>query len=260
MSYTPPVTFVGGNTILADDINANNDALRKYINKDIIIADLATDTFGTTELVKGEFYNVVNDHQFTTGDMYTQAALDEDGNKRQYYSSTIKTRLSGQWGTNNQYQIVADTGKAIYFEASNGQDLSLNACANIIITGHIGVRNYEQYVFNSDYVSTNQETKFYLLWKIENSIDEWVPISHTKGQVLGFEVYANSALDDGSDTGNDRRVIPFLFHISLPNLWSTVSDQPMPQTLAWRFAIGVESSIDLGWINNRFMTYEVFYA
>jgi hypothetical protein len=34
----------------------------------------------------------------------------------------------------------------------------------------------------------------------------------------------------------------------------------MPQNLAWRFAIVVEPTVDLGWVNHRIMQYEVFYA
>lgn len=38
MSYVPPVVFTTATPVLADDLNANNDAFRKYINKNVIQA------------------------------------------------------------------------------------------------------------------------------------------------------------------------------------------------------------------------------
>lgn len=264
MSYTPPVTFVAGNPVTDADINTNNDALRKYINRDVVVGDLATDSFGTTEIVKGEYYNVVPDHQFTTGDLYTQAVVDDIGSERHYYTSTTKTRLGAQWASIGQYQIIVDTGKSIYFEGNNGTDIANGQAAKLIITGHIGVRNYYQYTFDSTYnTQSAEETKFYLLFKIEglpSGASEWLKIDATKAQVLGFEDFLNSTSGVGTCQPNDRRVIPFLYEVDIPNLWTSISPAPMPQNLAWRFAIGVESQIDLGWVNNRFMTYEVFYA
>lgn len=279
MPYSPPIAFTGGTPVLADDLNANNDTLRKYINKGVVDIDLASDVFGTTEIVKGEYANVVQDHQFQTGDMYTQNVVsDDNGGNRQYFTSTIKTQLgdgvthTGQWTQVGQYQVVAETGKSIYFEANNGETINNNLAAKIIITGHIGVRNYQQYVYNTEaavigskygYVPNSPEdTRFYLLFKVEGISDQWLPVLDTKGQVLGFEQYqSNVGGTDGKGTTLDRRVIPFLFEYDIPNLWATsVTPNPKPQTLAWRFAIGVESTVDLGWINNRIMTYEVFYC
>ena len=279
MPYSPPIAFTGGTPVLADDLNANNDTLRKYINKGVVDIDLASDVFGTTEIVKGEYANVVQDHQFQTGDMYTQNVVsDDNGGNRQYFTSTIKTQLgdgvthTGQWTQVGQYQVVAETGKSIYFEANNGETINNNLAAKIIITGHIGVRNYQQYVYNTEaavigskygYVPNSPEdTRFYLLFKVEGISDQWLPVLDTKGQVLGFEQYqSNVGGTDGKGTTLDRRVIPFLFEYDIPNLWATsVTPAPKPQTLAWRFAIGVESTVDLGWINNRCLTYEVFYC
>jgi hypothetical protein len=280
MSYTPPVVFGTGSSVTSTDLNSVNDGLRKYINKGIVSTDLATDVFGTTEVVKGEYYNVVPDHQFTTGDMYTQGIVANDnGGSRQYYTSTIKTSLGdapsppnhGQWGLIGQYQIIADTGKAIYLEANNSSSLNTNDCAKIIITGHISVRNSSQYVYNEYYtggvppgfVQSPEKTVFYLLYKVEGVTEKWTPIADTVGQVLGFEEYANitSTSTDGPAFGTDHRVIPFLFEINVPNVWATsISPFQKPETLAWRFALGCESSIELGWVTNRIMTYEVFYC
>lgn len=264
MPYTAPNALVSGNPILATDLNGNDDAARKYINKQVNVADLATDKFDTTELVKGEYYNVVPDHQFTTGDVYTQNMISNDnGGNRQYYSSTIKPNLASQWVQIGQYQIIADTGKSIYFEQNNSNDVTVGKAAKIIITGYIGVRNSKQYVYSTDYTAAStQDTKFYLLWKAEGIIDAWTVVPDTVGQVLGFEDYDNTAGPTaGTAKVNDHRTIPFLYEVSIDNRFAiNRTDSPKPQTLAYRFAIGVETTIDLGWVTSRFMSYEVFYA
>jgi len=264
LAFSPPVTFVTSNPILATDLTSNNDAARKYINKDIVLADLGTDVFDTTEIVKGEYYNVVPDHQFTTGDVYTQNMISNDnGGNRQYFSSTMKTTLGAQWIQIGQYQIIADTGKSIYFEQNNSDDITVGKAAKVVITGYLGVRASQQYVYNTDYTATStQDTKFYLLWKAEGLTDAWTKVPDTVGQILGFEEYSNTA---GSTFGtckvNDRRTIPFLYEVAIDNLFSVNrTDAPKPQTLAYRFALGVETTIDLGWVTSRFMQFEVFYA
>ena len=284
-----PTPFVAATPVTAPEINANNDALRKYINKDIVPADYAADTFVTSDILKGEYYNVVPDHQFTTGDMYTQNVLvDDNGGNRQYYSSTVKTTLGdityahtqGQWGLMDQYQIIAETGKSIYFEANNSATINTNLAAKIIITGHIGARNTSQYVFNENNDPTHVgntytysgiatwalspiETRFYLFYQVEGVTSGWQKFPDTKAQILGMEEYANiaSSAIDLDETELDRRIIPFLFEYDIPNLSATsIVPFQKPQTLAWRFALGVETTLDLGWVNNRIMTFEVFYA
>lgn len=276
MPYTPPVTFVNGTPVTANDLNANNDALRKYINKDVVQADLAADTFGTTDIIKGEFANVVPDHQFTTGDIYTQNKLANTAVDRAYYTDTYKPLLYSQWGQKDQFQIVMDTGKSIYFEGHNGQEINSNLAAKLVITGHIGVRNYQQYtsarslggaasIYDYSTFTTssgrNQRTRFWLVFKIEGVTDGWIKVNHTEAKICGFEELANSVKEDGTNFLKDRRVLPFLYKVDINNLFATtISPAPMPQNLAWRFAIAVEPTIDLGWVNHRIMQYEVFYA
>ena len=71
MAYTPPNVFVNATPVDADDLQQNFDALRRYINRDIIAADVAVDSVTTTDLVRGEYAAVTRDHQFMTGDVYT---------------------------------------------------------------------------------------------------------------------------------------------------------------------------------------------
>lgn len=71
MPYTPPNVFVTATPVDSAQLQANFDTLRRYINRGIISADIKDQSVDTTDLVRGEYANVVRDHQFMTGDVMT---------------------------------------------------------------------------------------------------------------------------------------------------------------------------------------------
>jgi hypothetical protein len=72
MPFTVPVVFTAATAVSATSLQLNHTALRKYINHGIIQADILPVSVTTTDIVRGEYANVVRDHQFTTGDIFTQ--------------------------------------------------------------------------------------------------------------------------------------------------------------------------------------------
>lgn len=111
MAYTPPNVFVAGGPVDATALQANTDALRKYINKDIIQADIAPVSVTTTDVVRGEYANVVRDHQFTTGDVMTNY-VESNVFQNDYFTSTWK--MYDQYGLKTQQ--VPQVGKRIVME------------------------------------------------------------------------------------------------------------------------------------------------
>ena len=89
MSWSPPFSFTGGTQVEAPELQATYDSLRKYINRDIAGTDIQNNTVQTTDIVRGEYYNVTRDHQFTTGDLMTQF-VETDQFSRSYATSHIK--------------------------------------------------------------------------------------------------------------------------------------------------------------------------
>lgn len=112
MAYTPPNVFTTATPILAAAVAANQKALRTYLNVGIIAADIPAGSVTTTDIVRGEFYGVVPDHQFTTGDMYSQF-VDLLRTNEKYWTAHIK---SYDMSAANPYQIIADSGKRIVLE------------------------------------------------------------------------------------------------------------------------------------------------
>ena len=112
MPYTPPVVFANGNPVYAEELQTTFDSLREYLNTGILTTDVANDSVFTNEIVRGEYYNVVRDHQFTTGDLYTQfEEIDEFS--RDYVGCQYK-----QVRLNKSLWIpIPNTGKRVVMEA-----------------------------------------------------------------------------------------------------------------------------------------------
>jgi hypothetical protein len=112
MAYTPPNVFVSNTPMTGATLSGNNTALREYINVGIIDADLPAVSVTTIDITRGEFVGVVPDHQFTTGDMYSQF-IDLLRTTEKYFTAHIKPYdLLGD----SPYQIIADSGKRIVLE------------------------------------------------------------------------------------------------------------------------------------------------
>jgi hypothetical protein len=148
MAYTPPNVFVASTPMTGATLSGNNTALRTYLNVGIVQADIPAASVNTTDIVRGEFFNVTPDHQFTTGDLYTQF-IDLLRVNERYFSSHIKPYdLTGT----NPYQIMPDSGKRIVLERPADVMFSV---------GYLGIgnANYElacQRLRNPGYVGHTQ--------------------------------------------------------------------------------------------------------
>jgi hypothetical protein len=111
MAYTPPNVFVAGTAVDATALQGNTTALRKYINSGIVQADIKQPSVDTTDIVRGEYANVVRDHQFTTGDVFTNF-VDSDVFASDYFTSTWK--MYDQYGLKTQQ--APQLGKRIVME------------------------------------------------------------------------------------------------------------------------------------------------
>lgn len=112
MPFSAPNVFVANTPMTGATLSANNTALRTYLNVGIVAADLTAATVDTTDIVRGEFFNVTPDHQFTTGDMYTQF-IDLLLVNERYFSGHIKPYdMKGD----NPYQLMPESGKRIVLE------------------------------------------------------------------------------------------------------------------------------------------------
>lgn len=134
MAYVPPTPlFTAGNTIAAAELDGNNTALRTYINIGIVGADILNSSVTTTDLVRGEFVGVTSDHQFTTGDLFTQFEDYIEINEK-FFTSHIKPY--DLVGTTGPYFPIAGSGKRIVLERSADVLYSVGALS-------VGNANYQ---------------------------------------------------------------------------------------------------------------------
>lgn len=134
MPFTAPNVFTSGTNIVADELQENQDELRRYLNTEIDIADIENHVIDVQDIIRGEPYIVTRDHQFTSGDMYTHF-YDTSTRNRTYITGTGRQVLDyetfGNWtntttgqpgelatSTATYYQDLANIGKRIYLEAS----------------------------------------------------------------------------------------------------------------------------------------------
>ena len=114
MPYTKPNTFADGASLNASDIDGNDQALRKYINGEVVQADLANDAFDTPEIQLGEYQPITNEYTFATG-IDTGNATGIEPEDRAYFTSNIK---KGRQTDNSLFIWTASyhTGPEIYLE------------------------------------------------------------------------------------------------------------------------------------------------
>jgi hypothetical protein len=113
MSYSPSGSFTASTAIRADDINSQNQHLRKYINGDIAPADIKSGSIGTTDVVRGEYFGVTRDHQFTSGEIFTQYRGNQQF-ERTFFTGQTKNVYA--LSSSIQWVDVVDSGKRFYLE------------------------------------------------------------------------------------------------------------------------------------------------
>lgn len=131
MPFVKPHSFTANTNIQSSQINANNEAMRKYINKGVGVVDYAEDSVDTPEVVRGEYFFLTEDHQFTTGDMYTLKVGDESI-FRDYFTGQLKRVDETSIVT---WFIISESGKQMVLE----RDAKVFIHANLEV---VTVKNY----------------------------------------------------------------------------------------------------------------------
>lgn len=67
MAYTKAHALTAGTNAEAEKLAENYEDARRYINRDIVAADLAVDSVDFPEIVRGEYSDITGLHQFTFG-------------------------------------------------------------------------------------------------------------------------------------------------------------------------------------------------
>lgn len=115
MPFSPPNTFTTGQVLEGTQVEQNETAARRYINVDIVEADIQDGVFTSQDLQQGEAFQVTNDSIFMTGDEYSNFYAQKSSipQARLYHTSTVKRQnpmSSMKWVS------VPGLAKQIYLE------------------------------------------------------------------------------------------------------------------------------------------------
>lgn len=179
MPYVAPNAFTTGTPIVGADLQDNNDALREYINTGIAQTDIADNSVTSTDIVRGEFYGVVNDHQFTSGDLYTQN-VQVDTFDMSYFTAHISP-----WDLHytERYLEVPNAGKRIVLEEE----------ASVIMTvgiNFIGDNNYELF-------AEKRRSFLYLRHTVGDVVENADVLTVTAGSVFTEDAVITDVSDSG---------------------------------------------------------------
>jgi hypothetical protein len=90
MSFSPPNTFASGDQIPAASLAANWQAVRDYVNAEVVTGDLEAASFDTQDVANGYPVLVNRDHVFETGSTCIHSVLADDTLDRRYIAGTTK--------------------------------------------------------------------------------------------------------------------------------------------------------------------------
>jgi len=231
MPFTPPVVVVAGTPVAAADLQTNTSALRLYLNRDIDAADLAVDSVTTTDLVRGEYANVTPDHQFMTGDCYTQF-VETDPFTRSHFTAHFKAYdLLDQ-----KLQGVPNAAKRFVAEHDGYAVITVSASA-------VGSRNYEleaKKYSNPLYLQVSKNDRVL--------VTDYLPA--TKGRAFTEDEVTNDANASGNVTTGGFR----------SRRWYTQRYRiPIEGGTVYNVTLTVDPRCDKMYVSSRNLNIELFY-
>lgn len=124
MAYVKPNTFVDGTILDADDLNGNDEELKKVLNQELRGNDLEDAAFDTQHIQLGEYQPITNQYTFATG-IVAGVSRGIESEDRAYFTSNIKKGEEEQHdATPEVYMTLIETGP----------ELVLKETADVLIT------------------------------------------------------------------------------------------------------------------------------
>lgn len=245
MAYTPPVTWVSdGVTLDASDVKQNDDALKKYINQEIIPADIAAGAITSKDIQKVK-YDPISESIYTVTSDVKGNCTNGFMKDRSYFTSTVK----------GSRQV--DPNFNVYFPVYNCCDTTyLREDATVVITfsgapvSEMNEINTGLFVEQTDVGSTS-------VGKWDSSmllkhIDQNGNVTYIE-DVLGYSyeettVPSLGVTDPGNDSGvGARRFIGWTHTLNLT-------------AGAHTFQVVMDPKVETGYVEARNFIVEVFYT
>lgn len=127
MPFVQPYTYVNGNTVSSVNITNNEEALKLFVNQEIVVGDLGLLTLHTSDIARGIYYAIDKSYTFETSDISHISTLQIIAN-REYQTSTAKNNIQT---TGIQYQDIANSGVRVHAKQS------CSAIINVHLNYHV---------------------------------------------------------------------------------------------------------------------------
>lgn len=183
MAYTPTNVFTGGTPVRANQLQQNTDGLRRYINREIVQADIDDNSVTTTDIVRGEYVQVVSDHLFTTGDMMT-AFNEVDFYNRNYYTSHFK-----------QYDLYSNKMMQV---PNMGRRVVMEHDGHIVFTVSVSARGDANYQL----IGEKRENPVYVQISLNDRVLSTDYKPATKGRAFNEDDIGTDVSNSGNTTTN----------------------------------------------------------
>lgn len=232
MSYTPPITWaVNGVVLNATDVKANEEAMKKYVNQDILPSDILAGSLDYDNFQRGEYDPISTNHQFTCGDVLGKNVLVNTRN-RMYFTAETK---GGTQTAGLQYQSVYESSETVQIEGDAKVLITFSCesqCENNSITsGGPGLGSWDSEI-------TLKHTNDLGIVAIIDTARSWT--FEEKGGSLGAHDPVSSGLASRRQIG-----------------WSKmISVAPGKH----KFEVVVNPKVEQGFISARNLLIEVFYV
>ena len=246
MPFVKPHTYVAGTILDASAHTSNEEALKLYVNQEVVAADILDGTLIHTDLEQGSYNPINNHHSFITGEIYGRNA-GKDVTSRAYYTDHLK---------HNQGSVVFTT------IADTGDELVLKETGTVMLS------------FGGAFVSLANFIKDQDRWpsKVVLRYDGgsgWVNIGGTRA--FTFEETGASAnggagrtvqptISAGEVAGTPNSVKETnIARFSLRRWigWSwMITDLPAG---SYKFAVCIDAEVEQGFVEARSFTTEIFY-
>lgn len=238
MAFTKPFTYVDGNVLSATQHASNEDALKEYVNQEILANDISDDTVVGESIAAGRFVSVVQ-----TGDFVSKTVQGVSKIRLPQEFAWFTSTTKGFEQTNNNvqhFQPLNNTGsEVVIYKANTKVMVTFYAKAfgalNSNVTHGPDANKLWDNIFQLQYETNGVITRF----------------AGTRGYV--FENSATGSSEVGNPDPDARGTAAGHRSIMITRMLTLNAGR-------YKFAVAVNSKLEKGQINCQTFTIETFHV
>jgi len=236
MAFTKPFTYVDGSVLTATNHALNEDALREYVNQEIIAADVSVDTFVGESIASARFISSVQTGDFVSKTIQGVSKL-RLPQAFSWFTSTTKSNNQTS-ATVEDFQTLSNTGSEVTITHAN---------TKVMITFYAKAFGSVNSTVTRSKGNGLWDNKFLLVYELNGLITKYIG---TKAYVFESSKTATSlgSVDPdakGNACGHRSIMITRMLTLSPGR---------------YKFSVAVNAKVEKGQINCQTFTIETFHV